>query len=234
MSPADDDHWPEHTRVRLHAVGGLCNRLRAILSYRAVHGAIDVVWMADEYVSHAQWEDVFEPVPGVRFVEGGWTVRDSRVAKDAPTGWQDQYSLLRPTAAVAMRVRNAIGQMGGTYAAVHVRRTDHIPNVGGEVKPLTYFADWANELSFPIYVATDNGETQAFFRARWPLRAHFGATLGGAEAQGLLDHHRNGALSDAVVDLFVCAEATAFQGTRRSSFTDTIYCLRKLRARLRT
>ena len=64
--------------MRLHAVGGLCNRLRAILSYLAAHDTLTVVWEPDEYVSHGRFSDVFGPLDGVTFV--GNTFEDTCIA----------------------------------------------------------------------------------------------------------------------------------------------------------
>lgn len=219
--------------VRLHAVGGLCNRLRAILSYRDVYGSLEVVWEPDEYVSRGRWADVFEPLPGLSFRDdGAWDAEDFAPHKDAPNGWQGAYGELYPVHAVRTRIRGFTGEDMPPYIACHVRRTDHVPDVGthgGNMTRLSEFLDWAQGWDGPIYVATDNGETQIKLRNAWPDRFLCGAALDGAEEQALTNHARNGVLADAVVDLFVCARARRFKGSRASSFSETIEILRELR-----
>jgi len=41
--------------------------------------------------------------------------------------------------------------------------------------------------------------------------------------------HRYGALSDAVVDLYMCVRAERFKGSKHSSFSETIEVMRGLR-----
>ena len=49
----------------VHVYGGLCNRLRAILSRLARDGSLKVVWIPDGEIAHAKWADVFEPIEGL-------------------------------------------------------------------------------------------------------------------------------------------------------------------------
>lgn len=219
-------------RFRLHAVGGLCNRLRAILSYRAVLGDLTVVWEPDEYVSHGRFRDVFLPIQGVDFVDSGWWMKeDFAPHPDAPAGWEDAYRLLHPVDTVHLRMTQCV-ESRNSYLAVHIRRTDHVPDVsthGGNMTPWSDFLEWAKQTAEPIYVATDNGVTQRNAYDAWPLRFMCCTRLGGSEEQLLTDHSRNGTLADAVVDLFVCSQAREFKGSNASSFTDTIEILRRLR-----
>jgi hypothetical protein len=211
--------------MRLHAIGGLCNRLQAILSYRAAHGGqLEVLWKPDLYVSHALFSDVFEPIPGVTFMtDGGHDKEDWGIDWSAPPDWRSSYALLTPKVPIL--------PPAGDYVAVHARRTDHIPNMNatGDHKTtdeeLRTFVEKYPTL--PIYLATDNGETQA----RWAKdpRVIAGRVLPGTEAQGLTDHHRNGTLDRAVQDLYLCAAAKHFMGTHNSTFTRTIEILRSLK-----
>lgn len=225
--------------MRLHAVGGLCNRLRAILSYRALHGEITVVWDVNEYVSDARWDDVFGPIPGVTFeyhkgwTEAGWDVEDYAPAKGAPDGWERDYRYVRPVPSVRQSIAGMLEL--GPFAAMHVRRTDYVPNMallGEHVEPLEDFVLWAEKMGRPVFLATDNAETRRllgerlrFVGVKWLSHA----ALAGADVQALEDHSRSGSLSDAAVDLYVCVAASHFKGSRGSSFTDTIEILRRLR-----
>jgi hypothetical protein len=215
----------------LHAIGGLCNRLQAILSYRAVYGSVDVVWRADEYVSNAEFTDVLLPIESVCFLSdrSRWDSEDWNVHPSAPALWQNGYAELKPVTEIEERLiqlRRAL--LGEAYLAVHARRTDHTPNMTTAGWHLTtdeelfnFVGQWPD---LPIYLATDNGDTQA----RWLKnpRVRVGHSLPGTELQGLTDHHRNGTLTEAVVDLFICRDAKHFMGTKHSSFSETIDRLR--------
>jgi hypothetical protein len=214
--------------MKLYAIGGMCNRLRAILSYRAIYGELDIVWEPDETVAYARWEDIFQPLDGVRFLTSGlWDVEDFAPAKDAPPGWERAYRDVVPTPPLMERIAEVKAWVGPTYLAVHIRRTDHVPNIqtlGMQVETLEEFGRWAQQWAeLPLYLATDNRETQDRF-PDWVVGTRF---LPSSEIQGLEDHHRNGPLADAVVDLFVCAAALRFKGSASSSFSDTIEALRR-------
>jgi hypothetical protein len=217
--------------MRLNCLGGLCNRLRALLSYRALHGSIEAIWTPEDMVSHAAFLDVFEPLHGVTFVDanGGWDVQAWAPAPDAPKGWELGYAELKPVA----DVRRRIG-WGMPYDAVHIRRTDYLPNMaslGQDVEPINAFLEWAS-MSSLLYVATDNGTTQRAVkeaRQRDGLRTFWATSLDGSDEQGLVDHRRNGTLADAVVDLYMCVDGNKFMGSTGSSFSDTINILRGLK-----
>lgn len=204
------------------------------MGWRALHGgSLKVVWDANEYVSGAQWRDVFLPLPGVEFSDRGpWDVEAWSQPEGAPVNWEHGLVTdLRPVPALAQRIAG-IGTMGD-LAAIHVRRTDHIPNcavTGEHVEPWEDFVVWAEMCRKTVYVSTDNRETQTLLLERlrfYGLNAISPAELVGTDAQGLTDHHRNGSLADAVVDLYVCSAAAMFKGTRGSSFTDTIETIRR-------
>jgi hypothetical protein len=217
----------------LRAIGGLCNRLQAILSYRAREREIVCVWHPDEYVSFARWQDAFEPLEGVTFVDDGpchkedWSIADGRIG--AWYGWMHGYLEVRPSKAV--RERLAMLPTAG-YVAMHVRRTDHVPNMlslGIRPESLGDFRAWAAQWpSRGVYLATDNRDTQDSMMSepRYFSGTSFNAS---PELQDIGDHHRNGSLEDAAVDLFMCVQAERFMGSDGSSFTGTIQIMRGFR-----
>lgn len=215
----------------LHPVGGLCNRLRAILSYWAHQQAkgepLDIVWDADEYVSGADWGEVFEALPNVRFGSGAFDVESFGVCPDAPLSWVQSYRWLKPHARLTGRILSLQRMLGPGYAAIHVRRTDHSP-LAMQFDRYTKdqaFAEWLRGLSPSrrIYVATDNAETQKRWLGFDPDRTVCAEQLfGSSETQRGDNHRRHTSLAHAVVDLFVCAGASEFMGSGLSSFSETI------------
>jgi hypothetical protein len=217
--------------VILHAIGGLCNRLQAILSFRAVHGEVQVLWRRDPPVSNAHFLEVFVPIPGVEFVScNAFDVEAFHVHKQAPEDWIRQYARLKPLPRLLDEIYEYGSAMHRCYAAMHIRRTDHTPLVIRDKQPVTSdieFIRWAERQEIPVYLATDNGQTQRRMQEAIPdvvFRA-----LPGSSMAAIHDTHRNGTLSDAVVDLFVCAGAERFKGTHYSSFSETIERMRALR-----
>lgn len=215
--------------MKLSAVGGLCNRTAAIIGYRAKHGPLTVVWKPDEYVAGGRWADVFAPLEGITFVdEGPHDVEAYAQPEDAPEDWDMAYRELKPRYAPILPERE--------YDAVHIRRTDFhdmIRKYHGVYVPTDHeIAAWAEQSNRPIWIATDNAETQRKWERILSPRGVVAAFIGtGAEIQEERDHRRHTSLRHAVWDLFACAGAVRFLGsTLHSTFTHTIERLRLLRA----
>lgn len=215
---------------RLKAVGGLCNRLQAILSHRRKHGPLTVVWMPDEYVSHARWGDVFCPLAEVEFVDGGpYDVEDYAPPLGEPDGWRAAYA--------EVKLRGSIEYMVPRYEhdAIHVRRTDWHRMVQRyhafePMQDAAYLA-WCDESALPVWVATDNSETQGRFMNALGHRFRGDSLIRpSTEEQAEHDHRRHTTLEQAAVDLFACANAVRFLGSGPlSSFSRTIEDMRRLR-----
>lgn len=61
-------------RLTVEVVAGLANRLRALVSAlclaEELHSSLQIVWSALEGECHARFQDLFEPIPGVRITTG--------------------------------------------------------------------------------------------------------------------------------------------------------------------
>jgi hypothetical protein len=220
---------------RLVPIGGLCNRVRAILSYRAVHGAIEVLWARSSSVSGGTWEDAFGPLEGVSFTDigtghahdyaGEGLIAYAQVAPEAPVGWAKGYADLIPPRAVQRRMGAVLARTGDVYYAVHARRGDHAAHAPkfGHFTTNEELLEWVLERDdrWPWYLATDDPSTRAWFaRVKRPIvGSGLVGAVGGYE-------QRAGTLEDAAVDLFVCTDAALFKGCWMSSFSETIELLR--------
>jgi hypothetical protein len=212
----------------IHVHGGLCNRLRAILSWRYVCGPLTVAWLPDGQVHHERWSDAFAPLPGVTFIDRKpVSVTSFYEPHPAARGdWQRAYLDLKP-----LRPAPIIPE---PYTAIHVRRTDAHALQTAEK---TWHSDeeymaWALlEPQKDIFLATDNGTTQrkiADYLTRCGKRVHM--------HEGILEHPdqdlpevRNTSLLHAWWDIETCARAATFMGSGASSFTDLIETLRRMR-----
>lgn len=217
--------------MRFRTYGGLCNRLRTILSYRATFGNIDVVWHPDGEIANARWSDVFEPLSGVTFHEGddyGTMTLDAY--PHAAAGWQYGYRDL--TLRSDHLDRFASLKPSEPYSAMHLRRTDHVhlATITNLFRPDEDYVEWVKGATSPIYLATDNGTSQFKFldvirdagkRAITAVRIepHPQENQGGRRAT---------TLADAAIDLFICAGAREFKGSGASSFSATVDMLRTM------
>jgi hypothetical protein len=191
-----------------------------------------VVWHCDQAVAFGHFLEAFEPIDGLSFVESGETVRDWAVHVAAPATWIREHRLLRPVPVVAKEIARHRDALGWPYSAIHVRRTDYVPHEAGHhgrLEPESAFVVWALEQQGDVHVATDNGETQIALLGALKGRGRVLVPLGGGRVQAVGDTRRHGTIADAAADLFVCASASAFLGTRGSSFSETIDRLRAVR-----
>ena len=165
-----------HSPMVVVAVEGLCNRLRAVLSYRIMaHEAgrpLVVVWKRDDYCP-GYFLDVFVPIPGVRFVKTppeGRPLSSLHVATDTHAAIKDtpkeaySYAVLSPSDATRAAVAMQVKACGPRYAAMHIRRTDlftalpaqkHTPAAAFE-----HFADALTSAKANVFIAADNAESQ--------------------------------------------------------------------------
>jgi len=245
--PAIIRQQPDKECMCIVAEAGLCNKLRVLLSYREVaqdEGRhLIVVWPQGDFCP-ARFDELFEPIDGVTVLCG----EASRLLEPALVRMQlppnalggdfhthaaiaatnrevSMLSHLRPLPAIAAAIESAIQRCGPSFVAIHVRRTD-FEKLFGEKTPEAAFEHFVQQHMAEgrqVYVATDNAETQARFAALCGGRYRSLAPIR-ADVASL----RHTSVADAVADLHVCARAAAFMGTLGSSFSDTIWAMRRL------
>jgi hypothetical protein len=215
----------------VQAMGGLCNRLRVTLSYRALHGPIGVVWVPDGEICGARFDDVFCSLPGVTFLSShgqGEHHKTCDPAPEAPRDWQHGYRQLQLRE--EYRERWAALRPGVPYSAIHVRRTDHARLAADNPTRDEEFVSFVQHAQPVVYVATDNGTTQAQYltavaeSGRRPICASYIHTHARQDESG----QRNTTLAEAALDLFMCAGADLFLGSRASSFSDAVEMLKRM------
>ena len=216
--------------VIVHARGGLCNRLRVALSYRSKHGPLGIVWLPDGEIAGARFDDVFCALPGVTFLTD---MQDGIISTcdpcpDAPNGWQETYRLLELRADHRARYKSL--RPSEPYSAVHIRRTDHDAIAAVDPTRDREFVDFISTAYQLVYIATDNGTTQRH-AITWTLdadrRPRYASLIEEHEHQNF-SGQRNTTLADAAIDLFMCAGADSFKGTRHSSFSNAVLMMKGL------
>lgn len=208
-------------------VGGLANRLRAIFS--RYEPPMRVLWSRTWDIANAHFLEVFEPIPGVEFVEVGENEESCHAAINYEP-WHEHYRLLRPTEALRDRVAG-LQEAIGPYDAIHVRRTDHVKlaHMQGRYTTDDEFIAWAagRESDASVFLATCNAETrQIMQRALGPCVVWQGEMQASTAEQHEARWYNT--LADAVVDLWMCRGARHFMGSAHSSFTELVTHLRDL------
>jgi hypothetical protein len=209
-------------------IGGLCNRLRVIISYllvaRSQRKKLVVFW-----VPHAACLALFKElfvIPVATDLEirepalgppGGTTVTCYR-HPDAPpeSEWiPTVMEVLVPLVPLQARIDELLGVLGSDFTAVHIRRTDHNSNYDKDADYVTFGAAGSGK----VFAATDNIQSMVTLRRGLGDRLVYGGKFAKA---GI----RMTAVNDAVVDLWTSARASRFKGTYYSSFSDWIEMMR--------
>lgn len=218
--------------MRIRALGGLANRLRVALSYRTAARTAglpecEVVWVPDGEIAGAEFEDVFEPIAGIRWLT---EIGDEPATTD-PTWicgpmWGEAYRelTLRPE----LRARlDELRALHGRTPAMHVRRSDLPVEWRHSHDALEQFVAWARETTGPMFLATCSGEAQEYMRAELGDRVWWQRDIARHPLEAV-SGQRNTTLAEAALDLFVCAGAAAFRGCSTSSFSHLVTRLRTL------
>ena len=237
---------PHTAPLIVGAEAGLCNKLRCVLSYlqaaRDQGRHLIVLWRIGSFCD-VGWEDLFEPIDGLTVLTDQSAIEEALLhqgvgiqavpgtfgAHPSIEGDHERevamWAPLRPREHIQKAIHETVARCG-QFAAVHIRRTDFLDLFGIKTGDGAFegflrkhVADGCN-----AYVATDNAETQRHFEEVCGEQFRSYRTIT-ASPLAL----RQTSVADAVVDIFTCASAVAFAGTRGSSFSDAIWAIRRLR-----
>ena len=130
---------------------GLCNQLRALLSYRSEslsQGKMLVLHWQRTAACTAKYCELFEPMEGCLVVDDAsdFDHIHPQLAKLPPQIFPSEYGLhpsvlgteaetqmwraLKPLPALRARIADKLSALGPSFVAVHVRRTDHMKEAG--------------------------------------------------------------------------------------------------------
>jgi hypothetical protein len=201
--------------------GGLCNRIRVLLSWlkkaRDDGQQLVVYWPVSSHCN-GSFIRCFEAIPGVHVLqrepEPGRRLDYQGCEACGPMA----LDAIRPSQTIRERIELIRATLGPEYDAVHIRRTDlpaerYVPDADFE----QFIMDAADA---PVYLATDNAATQKHFTEKFG-NIRKATTI--IARDGTL---RQTPLDIAVIDLFICAGAAYFKGTVGSSFTEMIEAMR--------
>ena len=208
--------------IKLPPRCGLCNRLRTIFHFlnkleKDQH--LLVVWTSEKHDNIGELYDYFERIPNLHFcTEHTGAITYKGCGNDLPGC---TFTNLRPLPYIVDEINRRKSYLGRDYIAIHVRRTD-IDGVFKNYK-IAYDKSYVSYINFidrhptkALYIATDNVDTYTF------LHDKYKDTRAVNNAAFIHGNRRNTTTVDSVVDLYMCAHASAFLGTDLSSFTDFI------------
>lgn len=201
--------------IIIHPFGGLCNRLRVILSAISEHKKIFVIWDKNPEIANTHFLDVFEPIPQLTFIEKGRGIRTCHEFNDS---WRTNVKLLTPVNEIEKKVKAIRNSLNVSYIALHIRRTDFSDRLATQDYGMYFSFIESNNSQNNVYLATDNQDTLDVFKDRYPKRI-----LNSSLFQS--NSKRQTSLQDSVIDIVVCANATNFLGTEGSSFSEMIVSL---------
>lgn len=211
-------------RIVIQPTGGLANKLRVLFSFVRKQSNLVVVWPVEESCP-GLFLDVFTPLKNVQFVVSIDSVPDYRGCSPSMI---PNYSQLHLAPKLQEELHRRLREMGDRgYVAGHIRRTDHSELAKSKNKFTSdeTFREFLDSTDLPIFIATDNGETQQYFKTLYENRL-----IIFHEIPQELRSLRATSLEEAVLDLFLCVNATEFLGSGWSSFTDLIKVLRETKS----
>ena len=219
--------------------GGLCNRLRVLLASRRQGLPVVAYWPVN-CVCPGKFSDIFQPLDNVTFTdtkinEYGFAGCDSfeDVLKSLNISPESQsFDEGLRDLQLLPHIQERVNQILNSYKiyygiALHVRRTDHVEFVKGQIGGGTTDEDFFNYIdsfdpTLPIFLATDNEQTQHIFMKRYPDRIIVNKKIKG-DTQTIT---RITTLDDAIIDIYVCSQAMYFKPSKYSSFSELILGLR--------
>lgn len=232
MRPKSQTIREQLNMVELYTIvpyGGLCNRLRVILSWqqkaKAEGRKLYVYWTLSE-ACNGNFSKYFKPLNNVQIFE--WQpslTREIDYNGYAACGLFNARGLqLQPQ--LQEEVEAFKGQLG-EYDAIHVRRTDLTPVAmrdGNYIDDSAFFA-FIEASERPVYLATDNLATQRIYKAKFGQKIRFMYEIPSSRAN-MAHFMRQTPLEYAIMDIYICAGAHNFMGTAGSSFSEFIEIMR--------
>ena len=214
--------------IVIKPTGGLCNKLRVVMSYyedaMKKKEKLIVVWYQD-INCNGNYTDYFCSLPNAEFIYKDYHGKVDYCGFSALYKVTN-YHRLKLLPYMVETVNKKRNLLENNYMAIHVRRTDHIEVAKRRNRYTTdedffkFIDKYKNNVKY-LYVATDNKETYEMFQKKYPKLIQFPYH---EEVKG---SNRNTSLQDAIIDLYMCIFSNHFQFSGQSSFSDVILQTRK-------
>lgn len=215
-------------KIVIYPTGGLCNKLRATLSYilasKKLNKQLIVIWDITEFCP-GYFLDYFEPIENIIFLKDNsqnlkLDYNDCRWHPDFCPYNVDIFKELKLLPTIMNEVNDQIILLENNFVAIHVRRTDHV-ELAKNNNCYTSDEDFFNFIDKSqinnIYIATDNKDTFDLFYNKYSNRIKILYT-----SDFNNNKLRETSLKSAIIDLYTCVYSKKFKGSGYSSFSSTI------------
>ena len=217
--------------------GGLCNRLRFILSYlkelieknELENTKIYIVWVVNQ-ACNGKLVNYIQPIQNVYFIKKTENLNidifSSSIVKSQINKNFLQNLPLKLNDSIYKKIKNMIIQLENNYISLHIRKTDleyyMIKNRNQKIMYDDFIKYIKENKGKKVYLATDNEETQTKFKKMFKHRLYVFKNI---ESSNQL---RQTNLEHTIIDLFVCGLSNKFMGTTKSSYSCFIKYIYKL------
>jgi len=210
-------------------LGGLCNFLRVIFSCYSCalekNEKLIVIWIKTNQCP-GYFLDYFEPIDNIIFE---YNENSNYEIDYIGSSYYLHYSCNYSNVNLLPEIKNTINEkitILNNYIAVHIRRTDHVQyakGINAYISDDEFYAFIDNKcLNKNLYIATDNEDTYKLFKDKYSKLVKF-------EYHEVNNNElRKTSLKDAIIDIYICANADNFMGTNCSSFSGLICELKRI------
>jgi hypothetical protein len=210
--------------ITILPIGGLCNRLKVILSFLENNKNLNIYWEKSNDICNQHFLEIFEPNKQLNFL-------DEKPNEYDFYGFNGKvknpylYKIFQPKPEIKLKINYYLNKLGKYFNSCHIRRTDHI-EIQNSTKTLindTVYINFIARSKTKVYLATDNIDTQRKFKDI------FGDKIVINEEIIDTENLRKSTLENAYIDLVICSLGQIFQGSSKwSTFTTTIETFKKI------
>lgn len=221
--------------INIRCALGLCNRIRYLFSW--IHKIknedikINMIWLVNKHCNGA-FDSCFESIDDVNFIYSNTNIDHdcSQSAysfidkKYSPEHIDSFYEKLQPNSKIKNIIKHQ--QSIGDYNSVHIRRTDHssLAKKNNIYTIDTEFENFIANSSLPVYLSTDNTETQKHYIKKYKNIFTY------KKIKDTSSCLRQTSLEHAVIDIWMCIYSKEFMPSGYSSFSGLIKDQRRLNA----
>jgi hypothetical protein len=229
----------EKKMINISCRSGLCNRIRYLFSW--IHkikkenndDKINMIWPINKYCT-GTFNSCFESIDDVDFIyvdasrdihhdciESEYSFIDKNYSPKKINNFYSQLNLNSKTEKMfkTFKNKNNITE----YTSMHIRRTDH-STLAKKNKKYTediVFENFLRNSSLPVYLATDNQETQTYFIKKYNNVFVYKDIK---ESNSCL---RKTSLEHTIIDMWMCIYSSEFLPSGYSSLSGLIMDKRK-------
>lgn len=216
----------------IEPTGGFGNYMRTVFSYykkcKVNNEKLIVIWkVTDE--NNGFFLDYFEPIENIEFLkDNSKKLKVNYRGCFTPHGFEPDYSPLKLKPFMVEKINTLKSKINSKFISVHIRRTDHsqLAKRKNAFTDDTLFINFIKENpNIPIYLATDNKETQDYFKNMFKNEINFYEEIQDKKER------RKTSLEHAIIDVYLAGQSIKFRHSGYSSFSNLIMKFREQKIR---